>query len=157
MQDLFGQLEIAIHDTVSEFRCPRTRSRGAVGLAPHLGMQPGTLSNKANPSMETHKLALTEAVPLQLAANDFRILHAFAADLGHCAWPLPDASQASDMAVLDAYAEVHARAGEKCRAIRDALADNRITRAELQEIRALFDQEVRAGLELIARLEALGS
>jgi hypothetical protein len=157
MRELYGQLDMAIYDTVHDYRDPRTRARGSTALAPRCGMHPGTLNNKADPGIDTHKLGLVESVPVQLAADDYRILHAYAADLGHCAWQLPAATSASDVEVLDAYALVHERAGKKAAAIRAALADNRVTTAELAEIRHHFDAEVRAGLQLLSRLEALVS
>lgn len=157
MHELYGRLDMAIYDTVHDYRDPRTRGRGAASLAPRCGMHPGTLNNKADPGIDTHKLGLLESVPVQLAADDFRILHAYAADLGHCAWQLPAAVPASDVEVLDAYAFVHERAGRKSAAIRGALSDSRVTAAELADIRAHFDAEVRAGLQLLSRLEALVS
>lgn len=155
MQELFGRLQTAIYETVHGFRSTTGRERGAVALAPRCGMNPGTLSNKANPEMTGHILGLEESIPLQLVADDFRILHAFAASLQHVAYRLPSATQIGDVELLDAYAKVNERCGLKARAIREALRDGVVTRKEIQDIQAMFDDEVRAGLELLARLEAL--
>lgn len=155
-EELFGRLDVAVYETVHGYVDPATRQRGAVALAPRVGMQAGTLSNKANATMPDHKLGLAESIPVQITADDFRILHAYAAALRHCAHPLPvDTADAGDVELLDAYAEVNERAGIKAKAIRDALRDRRITRAEVEEIRARFDDEIRAGLRLMQRLEAL--
>lgn len=155
MQELFGRLDTAIYDTVHGYRDPSSRERGAAALAPRVGMQPGTLSNKANPSMPDHKLGLAESITLQVAADNYSILHATAAALRHCAWPLPPHNNASDVELLDVYAKVNEQTGHKARAIRDALRDQRVTGAEVARIRACFDDEVRAGLELLARLDSL--
>lgn len=154
-EELYGQLDSAVYETVHGYRDPATRQRGAVALAPRLGMPAGTLSNKANPTMPEHKLGLAESVAVQVAADNFQILHAYAASLRHCAWALPLHSSVGDVELLDAYAAVNERCGLKARAIRDALSDKRVTRKEVAEIRARFDDEVRAGLELVSRLEAL--
>ena len=39
--------------------------------------------------------------------------------------------------------------------MRSALADRSITRAEVNQLRSAFDDAVRAGLGVIARMEAL--
>lgn len=155
MQELFGRLDVAIYDTVHGYRDTATRERGAMALGPKIGIPPGTLSNKANPAMPDHKLGLAESVTLQLVADRFDILHAYAASLRHCAWPLPAHSDASDVELLDAYTKVQEEAGCKARAIREALKDGRVTAEEVATVRARFDNEVRAGLELLSRLEAL--
>lgn len=155
MRELFGGLDTAIYDTVHGYRDPVTRGRGAAALAPKLGMPPGTLSNKADPTIAHAKLGLIESVTTQLVADDFQILHAYAATLGHCAWRLPPQSGAGDVELLDAYAAVHEQSGRMALAIREALSDGRVTPAEVATIRMHFEAEVRAGLELLARLEAL--
>lgn len=155
MQELFGRLDLAIYDTVHGYRDTATRDRGAVALGPKVGIPPGSLSNKANPAMPDHKLGLVESITLQLVTSNYSVLHAYAASLRHCAWQLPEHSDASDVELLDAYTKVHEQAGYRARAIRDALSDGRVTAAEVATVRACFDAEVRAGLELLSRLEAL--
>ncbi|MBN8922383.1 MAG: hypothetical protein BGP10_12255 [Rhodanobacter sp. 68-29] len=89
MQDeLYGSVENAIYQTVNGYVDPATRRRGAVALAPQVGMLPATLSNKANP-LQDHQLTLRESIPVQLVANDFQILHAYAQTLHHVAYQLP--------------------------------------------------------------------
>lgn len=153
--ELFGQVDTAIYETVHGYRDPATRARGAAGLAPRMNMSPGSLSNKANPTMPEHKLGLAESIQMQIAADNYSVLHAYAAALRHCAWPLPVHNNASDVELLDAYARAHEQCGLKAKAVRDALRDQRITRAEVDTIRACFDAEVRAGLEFLSRLESL--
>jgi hypothetical protein len=156
MQDAFDRLDRAIHATVHEYQDERTRHRGAVALAPRVGMQAGTLSNKANPTIETHQLGLRESIPLQIAAGDYRILHEYALALGHIAYRLPSSTKpVSDLALLDDYTAFHAAVGRKATAIRNALADGRIERAEVDDIRGEFEAAICAGLELLARLEVL--
>jgi len=153
--ELFGSVEQAIHDTVAGYVDPVTRRRGATALAPKVGMLPATLSNKANP-LQDHQLALLESIPVQLVADDYRILHAYNATLGHVGYRLPDnVSQLSDVGLLDQYANLHAELGRMAATIRSALSDGSITSEEVRQVRAAFDASARAGLGLLARLEAL--
>ncbi|MGS1128503.1 phage regulatory CII family protein [Rhodanobacter sp. UC4437_H4] len=153
-QELYGAVETAIYETVNGYVDSNTRQRGATALAPKVGMLPATLSNKANP-LQDHKLGLCESVPLQLVANDFRILYAYNEALQHVAYKLPATNHVGDVELLDQYADMHARLGELAKYIRDALADGDITTEEVQRMREAFDASARAGLGLLARLEAL--
>ena len=153
VEDLWDPIDVAIYETVHQYKDPRSRQRGATGLAPRVNMQPGTLNNKANPAQE-HQLTLRESVPIQLTTGDYRILHRYAAALGHVAYPLPD-GESSDVELLTQYAAFHAAVGAKSAAIREALVDGRITTSELTDIRQCFDSMVRAGLSLMLRIEGL--
>lgn len=123
MRELFSLLDEAKYPVVHDFK------GGAVALAPLVRMKPGTLSNKVNPSVETHHLTVDEAVAIQHTARDCRILVAEAHLLGHTCIPLGELASVSDVALLDAYARYHAKVGETAAAIRAALADGRITPA----------------------------
>lgn len=155
IEDWVSSLDLAIQATVHDFVDPSSRRRGAAGLAPLVGMKPGTLSNKSNPEQE-HQLGLAESIPLQLVAQDFQILYAYTHLLGHAAYKLPaHDADASDLALLNLYCEMHARVGALAKQIRNSLEDGRITAAELPPLRAAFDELVRAGLGVITRIEAL--
>ncbi len=154
-EELWGDLDDAIHATVHDYTDPLTGKRGAAALAPRMGVSSGTLSNKANPTMPDHKLGLAESITLQFVSTDYSILYCYARTLGHCAWPLPPVSGQGDVELLDAYAEVHAKTGTVARTIRAALADRRITAVEVAAIREAFDDQVRAGLALLSRFDGL--
>lgn len=154
ISDLYGPVESAIYDTVNDYVDPQTGRRGSTALAPRVGMQPNTLSNKANPTCD-HELKLRESIPLQLASNNFAILIAYASVLGHCAIRLPDATDTGDAALLDTYCQMHAEVGDFAEDMRDALADSTITKADVEKMRIAFDRVVRAGLGVIARMGAL--
>lgn len=152
--EFYGSVEGAIYDTVNGYVEPSTRRKGAVALAPQVGMLPATLSNKANPLQE-HQLTLRESIPLQLVARNFNILNAYAQALGHVAYQLPESPHVSDMELLNQYAEMHAAMGVMAKAVRDSLADGNVTNDEVHQIRDAFDDTARAGLGLLVRLEAL--
>lgn len=154
MQDLVGTLDAAVYDTVSSFVDPLTHQRGAAGLAPRIGMLPGTLSNKANP-LQDHQLTLRESIPVQLTAGDFSILYAYAALLGHTAYKLPATEDVSDVELLTTYCAMHETVGQLAANICTLLKDGRITHGELPALKAAFDTMVRAGLGVVCRIEAL--
>lgn len=146
---MFTPLEEAQYRVVHDFK------GGAVRLASLAGMSAGTLSNKVNPGMETHKLSVGEAVVIQNLARDYRILHAEASSLNHVCIPLVDYAGISDTELLNAYARVHQEMGEMAGAINRAFNDKHITRTELDAISKEMDDSVRAMFDLRARLEAL--
>lgn len=150
MMDL---VEKAIYETVHGYRAGA--NRGAVALAPRVGMRAGTLSNKADPAMESHQLTLRESIPIQQIAQNFSILYAYAAVLDHCAVELGDFNQTSDVEMLDLYCEYHARIGTGAQALRNALQDRRITFIEARNVKCALLEQIRAGMELQARVEAL--
>ncbi len=145
------------HDALGEaqYRVVHEFPGGARALAPLVGMNVGTLLNKVNPSMGSHHLSLREAVAISHTTGDYRILHACAQPLHHVCIPLVEFEGMSDAALLDAYARYHADLGETAQAIRDALADGRVTRRELDRVKREFHEDVQAGLEFLDRLEAL--
>lgn len=130
--------------------------RGAVGLAARLDKNPGTFLNELSPGCELAKLGLGTAVAMSLAAADFRILHAFADTCGFLAFPKPDLSCVSDAALLDMFLAREEAAGRFAEAVRLALADGHVSRAELSRIRERAYADAAAVLEIVARLEGLG-
>lgn len=129
---------------------------GAVALAPLVRMNRGTLSNKVNPDVETHHLTVDEAVSIQAFCKQYHVLYAEAAALGHVCIPLPQAdADLSDAALLDIWAEQQAEDGETAAAIRAALKDGDITKAEYQEIHKEVFEDFQAKLALLQRLGQL--
>jgi hypothetical protein len=128
---------------------------GAARLAPLVAMRPGTLSNKVNPFQESHHLTVDEAIALQHATQDYRIFYAEARALGHVTVPVGDYAATSDVELLNAYAAFHREVGETAKEIQRALADRRITTAELTAIRREMFEDWQRELELLNRLEAL--
>lgn len=143
-------LEDAIYRTIHE------APGGAIGLAPRVGMNPGTLNNKAYPGHEA-QLNLRESVPIQRDTQDFRILHSYCHLLDHAAIPLGDYSRTSDAELLDLYCEYHADIGQTAEVIRLALVtpNGRIRRRDVRRVRRELLEDLKAGLEFLARLEGM--
>ncbi|MDH5393941.1 MAG: phage regulatory CII family protein [Gammaproteobacteria bacterium] len=125
---------------------------GSRSLAKLVGMNSGTLSNKVNADVETHHLTVDEAVAIQHATNDRRIIEIEARILGGCFVRLDDFTFVSDVELLDKYAELHAAIGKTSQSIRLALEDNKITGNELKEIRLNMNDSIKVLMELYHRL-----
>lgn len=154
MWELIGPVERAAYETVHTFVDRRTGQRGAVALAPKVGMTANALSNRVNPEQDQAKLGLHESIQVQIAAGDYSILHAYAQVLGHVAYQLPEGVN-SDTALLEQWAEFSAAVGRKSEAIRSALADGRFSPTEVDQIRRHLHAAIRAGIQLVARIEGL--
>lgn len=128
---------------------------GAVKLAPRVNMNAGTLQNKANPGIETHQLSVKEAVAIQSATGDVRILQAEALTLGYCCIPLGDFTGTSDIELLNSYAAWHAEISEITQAVVNAIGDRCISRDEYERVRLELHQDAQRGFEFLSRLEAL--
>lgn len=146
---IFSLLDSAKHSVVHDFK------GGAVALAPLVNMNSMVLSNKCNPNQDTHHLTVDEAVAIQNATKDFRILRAEAATLNHVCVPVGDFEDVSDVELLTLYAAYHAELGETAGAIMEALADGDICRAEVDLVREEMFEDFQRGLEFLSRMEAL--
>jgi len=142
-------LKKATHDVIHDY------PGGAVKLARVTKLNPGTLTNKANPRMPSHELKLSEAVAIQRATGDFRILQAFAAELGFAVVPIESHAGVSDVEVLTAYAKFHSGLGKTSQLISDAFEDGRITRQEFEGVNAQFFAGASMGVDFMKRMEAL--
>lgn len=128
---------------------------GAQALAKLTGMNRGTLCNKVNPAVDTHRLSVDEAVLIGRATGDHRVLFAQAMAQGYACVQVGDHTGVSDVELLTAYADWHAQTSRTAAAIGAALAAKRITRNRLDEIRREMCADFRAELELLYRLGGL--
>lgn len=150
---MYTPLDDAMYKTVHQYGSPK--DGGAVKLAQLVGMNAGTLSNKVNPAMETHKLSVAESVAIQNTCNDFRILYAEANALRHICIPAPDFDLVSDVELLNAYTNLHSEIGELATAINDSLQDRHVTRTEFNRIQKEGTEAIQAYYQLLNRLETL--
>jgi hypothetical protein len=145
-------IDDAAYRLVHEFRDgPRS---GAPALAPLVNMNAGTLLNKANPHQE-HQFTVREIVAIESATGRSLMLQAHATLLGFTVIPLGDFDSTSDVELLSLYANYHAEVGDVATAVRRALNDKRISRREYERIRREFMEATQAGMEFLARLEAI--
>ncbi len=146
---MFDVVDEAIYRTVHGF------PGGAVKLAPRVNMNAGTLSNKANPTMDAHQLTVRESLSIQLSTSDCQIFYAMGVVLSHACIPLGSFNGISDLELLSSYADYHAEVGKTAQSVRDAVADGRITREECARVKRHIHRETQRAFEFLSRLEAL--
>jgi len=148
MINLFTTLDRAKYDVVHDF------PGGAEKLGPLVGINPKTLDNKVNPNMDSHGLMIDEAVRIQHATKDYRILCAEAVALNHVCVPIGDFRLFSDTELLNVYSNFHVQVGEAAQQLNLTLEIG-VTREEAEIFRKEMFDVFQAGLELCHRLEAI--
>lgn len=139
----------AAHATVHDY------PGGAASLAPRLGMPQAVLNSKVNPHTLTHHLNLTEAMRIMAMTGDHRILRAQCEELGYLP-PIPRlAAEVSDAALLETYTRLMAELGDFSREFHAALADGRLTHAEIDRMQAEMLEFMAAGEALVLRARAI--
>lgn len=131
------------------FRIAHSYPGRVAALAQRMGTSASTLNKKVNPSCESHRLSLGDAVHLQLVAGRFDILYAMASSLDHVCLHMPD-SDAGEVGLR--LAKVGAEVGDVFRVASKALEDKRITATERREV---SDQVAEAISALAAFLKVL--
>ena len=108
-----------------------TRDR-ARDIAERTGMNRAVLLNKVNPHNDRNLLSLVEAVAIQKACGDHRILFAEASELGYACIPLDQCAATGDMA--HALAGLCTQFGEYASEIDVATSDGRVTPNEIKRL-----------------------
>jgi len=128
---------------------------GVDALAPRMGLSAGILRNKANPNSATNKPTLDEADRLMGVTGVYDVLHSLAANHGFVCVRVEEGASAADMAVLEMVTQVWQTNGEVGAEINQALADGRITKAEVVRVREAVRRAERALESVVARLEGM--
>lgn len=124
---------------------------GAASLAPRLGMPQAVLNSKVNPNTRTHHLMLEEALRVMVLTGDHRILRAQCDELGYLP-PIPrQVVEVSDAALLETYTRLMSELGDFSREFHAALADGRITNAEIDRMEEEMREFMAAGEQLMQR------
>jgi len=145
----FSDIDEAKYRLVHDYR------GGSKALAPLVGMNPGTLSNKVNPNVDTHHLTVDESIVLQNATGDTQLIEAEARVLGGIFIKLGDYRNITDTELLDKYAEWIQDIGETSAALRQCFSDRKITKKHLTEIHREMHEDFSRAMELYHRLEAI--
>lgn len=131
------------------------KPNGATGLARQMGLPAGTFLNRVNPEQETHYLPVGMAVAMSVAAQDFRILDAFADTCGFVAFKKPDLSNVSDASLLEMMLKRDRAEGDFAEVLGDALENGQVSPAEFEEIEREAYEAAAAMLELVERVRGL--
>jgi hypothetical protein len=128
---------------------------GSAELAPLMGKAQRYLDNEVNPDNEQAKLGLDDAVAIQHATRDYRILHAMGQTLGHACVQVADLSGISDVQLLDSILEWDADIGQTKAAIREALDDGDVSDEEYRRIEREVFEDFARELAVLQRLRSL--
>lgn len=140
-----GAIDTAIAHVLAQWPVSAAR------VAPRCNAPAYALAPTANP----RPLSVQEAVALQLATSDTRILRAEAAALRQGCVPLMNFDTFSELDLLSGYAAWHSCLGELLLAVTHAIHDRHITRADFERVRYALQQDAARGLEFLKRMEAL--
>lgn len=146
---MFDPIDDAIYRVVHDY------PHGAAHLASRVNLPVLALHNKAVPGRDFHPLTVKEALAIQTAAGDTRILQAEAHTLGQFCTPLQDFSDLPDIELLSGYAAWQSSYGALLLMVTHALADGHIARSDLDDLRRVLQQDAARAHALLARLEAL--
>ena len=148
-------LDSAVHKTVHGYKNPHNGKKGAVGLASVIGMRSSTVQNKANPSEEYSEFGLKEVRKVMMATHDFSILKQLSAECGFAAVPLPHIDAPADTDLLEVWANWSEEFGETAASIKHALEDQKITMAEVENVRRELIEDFEKGLAIIDVLKGM--
>jgi hypothetical protein len=135
-----ARIELAAYDTAHNF------PGGAKALAERIGIRPSTLYSKVDPAVDTHHLALTEALAMMIATGDFRVLHALADACGFVA--IPKSGDGGDAGLFDLVCSISESSGFVASEIRSAFSDNNLSDGERRKI-------IRRVADAVESLQAL--
>lgn len=128
---------------------------GCESLAPRMGMSAAVLRAKANPNADRNHPTIGDADRVMGLTGDYRILHALAGNHSHVCWQVDANTAPSDLAVLELVTHVWRAHGSVGAAVDAALADGRIERHEVQQIRTAIYNTIQALNMMLARIEHL--
>jgi len=142
-------LQDAFYQTVHSYE------GGCEVLAVRMNMSAAILRNKANPNTTTNLPSAKDLDDVVSLTRNPLLVHTFAANHGFVCVRVPDDVDASDMAVLEMVTKVWTTNGEVGAEVNKALADGRITRREIEQVRAAVKRAERALEEVAARLAGM--
>lgn len=151
MKPSIDSLEDAIATTSRDF------PGGVQALAEKISVNPGTLYNKCNPGMPSHRLTLREAVDIMYHSRDVRILEFLCRETHHACVAQAQFQHVGDMVLFDAWTASDMEHGKTAESIRTALADARIDDKEYRAIHAEMFADFARALEMLDRLNAFCS
>lgn len=126
-------------------------------LAREMGLKPGTLWNKADADDDSHaQPTLRDVIQVTRLTGDTTILESLDRMFDRAGFPVPQPdNQIHDAALLELFLRVGDENGQLCRAVHTALADERFSHAELQQIRGEAFDLVSHLMAFLARIEGL--
>lgn len=128
---------------------------GTESLAPRLSMSAAILRNKVNQNNTTHHLTLAEAVRMSEMTSDFRILQAWARELGMALVELPQPENCADQDVIELMAKTWETNGEIGKEIIRTFADGRVEAHEVKRVKDCAWTHMVTLLSMVTRIEGM--
>jgi hypothetical protein len=135
------------YNVVSDYR------GGASALAPLLGKSASTLSHEVSPNCAHAKLGLLDAVKITAFTGDWRILEAYAAEVGALVVPI-HSNAGGEADTLAALAKLAQEFAELVSATGEAMADGQVTDNELARMERKTGELVQAAQRLLGLARA---
>ena len=137
----------AAYNVVSDYK------GGAAALAPLLGKVGSTLSHEVSPTCPTAKFGLLDAVKITAFSGDWRILQAFAAEVGALVVPIHSnaGGEADTLAALGRMAKEFA---DLVSATGETMADGKVSDNELTRLERETGDLVAAAQHVLALARA---
>lgn len=139
------QIFLALHNVAHGYE-----QGGVQGLAEAMNSSYRRLLNKLNHNDESHQPTLLDAVRISLLTNKPDVILAWAAIMGYACIPVPAAmpTNLNQLNFFELLLQIGESNGDVCSVIRNAWADQRITRGEAVDIEEAINQ-------MICKLETL--
>jgi hypothetical protein len=118
-------------------------------------MSAAVLRNKANPNTNFNKPTFDDVDNVMGLLGDFEPMRALAAKHGFVLVKVEDDVSASDMAVLEIVTKCWSTNGDFGKSVNEALADGKITVAEIELISEAAMANSQAMQQLLARLKGM--
>lgn len=128
---------------------------GCEALAVRLGMSAQILRNKANPNNTGNRVLLEDVDQVMGITGDVRVLHALAANHGYVCVKVEGELLSSDQTVLESLAQVMTGHGDVGKEVFHTLADGRVERYEVENVRAAIYRANQAMQQMLVRLDGM--
>jgi hypothetical protein len=148
MNNTSPNLVLTVRDAA--YHTVREYPGGARSLGPRVGIDGTYLSQQVNPNNAGRKgLDIDTAVQIQHLAQDYRILHAMALELGHVCIKQSDLDGPVEPSnVMESIGSTVAEFSEFVGAVTESVKDNKVTTRELRDVDKQLGELVQAANNL---------
>lgn len=146
--DGYGRFESALYEAVHGY------PKGVNALADLLGIKPGTLQNKANPSQE-HQFTLPEYIRLLEITGQLHAHYVLSHMLGFALTPITPPTRPADETLFDLYSAWNVSVGETHKSIHESMADGVLVMGEFDRIMDSIFRDFDTALLLLRYLRSM--
>ncbi len=143
---LVTTLRDALHENI------HVKSINIKELSDRIGISYSYLANSGNPNLEEFHFQLRHLIPLTLTTKNFSTLDYIEHACGRTAIVLPDVTSGDHVCLNQNLMEMVEHIGQISGALREALADNKITPTEARDMEGLLFDLVRHCMLFLAEV-----